>query len=52
MMDMGVARPMAQGQAMTSTATKTVTATVAGSSLKMSQASPARVAMPMTAGTK
>ena len=52
MMDMGVARPMAQGQAMTSTATKTVTATVAGSSLKMSQASPAKVAMPMTAGTK
>lgn len=40
-MDMGVARPMAQGQAMTSTATNTDKGVVTGSELKTSQASAA-----------
>ena len=52
MMDMGVARPMAQGQAMTSTATKTVRAVVMGSLLKISQARAASTASSMTVGTK
>ena len=52
MMDMGVARPMAQGQAMTSTATKTVSGVPAGSSLPNHQARAASRARSMTDGTK
>lgn len=52
MMDMGVARPMAQGQAMTSTATKIVSGVVMGSELNTSHARAATRAMTMTAGTK
>ena len=52
MMDMGVARPMAQGQAMTSTATNTDSGVLMGSVLKTSQARAASRAKSMTAGTK
>ena len=44
MMDMGVASPMAQGQAITSTATKTVSGVVIGSELNTSQARAASTA--------
>jgi len=53
MIAVGVARPRAQGQAMTSTATKLSRPYVRdGSGPKSSQAIRVTVAMPITAGTK
>ena len=53
MIDIGVARPSAQGQAMISTETAETSAkAIAGSGPKMLQTTKARIATPTTAGTK
>ena len=52
MMDVGVASPMAQGQAMTSTETAMRRAKEKPSSLKIYQERPASRASDMTVGTK
>ena len=51
-MEVGVARPMAQGQAMTSTEIIALTASEIGSSEKTAQAQNVSTAKTITAGTK